>query len=115
MKSKIWIILLAFYFVGCNDFLEESSQDEVRPSTVDDMEQLLLGEVYMDRMDVIYNGTEILRTINNVMVFLKIGTGMFWKEIVICLPGRRICLMKVEEEIIYLSGRNLTNGLKGAM
>lgn len=59
MKSKIWIILLAFYFTGCSDFLEESSQDEVRPSTVDDMEQLLLGEVYMDQSDVIYNGTEI--------------------------------------------------------
>ena len=29
---------------GCSDFLEESSQDEVRPGTTDDLNQLLLGE-----------------------------------------------------------------------
>lgn len=47
--NKIYIILLSatmFLFVGCNDFLEESSQDEVRPSTVDDLTQLFLGEGY---------------------------------------------------------------------
>ena len=47
MKSNIWILLLALWFSGCDGFLEESSQDEIRPSTVDDMEQLLLGEVYL--------------------------------------------------------------------
>ena len=31
----------------CSDFLEESSQDEVRPSTVEDLEQLMLGESYL--------------------------------------------------------------------
>lgn len=31
---------------GCGDFLEESSQDEVRPSSASDLEQLLLGEGY---------------------------------------------------------------------
>lgn len=59
MKSKIWILLLIFCLGGCNDFLEESSQDEVRPSTVDDMEQLLLGEVYMGEYDLISNVTNI--------------------------------------------------------
>lgn len=32
---------------GCSDFLEESSQDEVRPGTIDDLNQLLLGEGYI--------------------------------------------------------------------
>lgn len=63
MKLKIWMILLAFSFAGCSDFLEESSQDEVRPSTVDDMEQLLLGEVYLDEYSQYNNrfvrGTDI--------------------------------------------------------
>ncbi|MDR1274138.1 MAG: RagB/SusD family nutrient uptake outer membrane protein [Odoribacteraceae bacterium] len=31
---------------GCEKFLEESSQNEVRPSTVADLEQLMTGEVY---------------------------------------------------------------------
>lgn len=49
MKNKIhkagllWLCLL---FMGCSDFLAESSQDEVRPESVDDLEQLLLGEGY---------------------------------------------------------------------
>ena len=38
---------------GCSDFLEESSQDEVRPSTVEDLEQLLLGEGYLRWNDVV--------------------------------------------------------------
>ena len=40
------ISMLGIGMVGCGDFLEESSQDEVRPSTVGDLEQLLLGEGY---------------------------------------------------------------------
>lgn len=59
MKSKIWIIVLTFCLAGCSDFLEESSQDEIRPSTVEDMEQLLLGEVYMGMYDLISNVTNI--------------------------------------------------------
>lgn len=31
---------------GCSSFLEESSQDEIRPSTTNDLAQLLLGEGY---------------------------------------------------------------------
>lgn len=61
MKSNIWILLLILCFPGCNGFLEESSQDEVRPSTVEDMEQLLLGEVYLTKDDytLFFNGTDI--------------------------------------------------------
>lgn len=53
MKNRIYIIgivLLTFLVSGCSDFLKESSQDEVRPSTANDLEQLLLGEGY-PRMD----------------------------------------------------------------
>ena len=48
MKYKIIILsmLLAFVLSGCSDFLEESSQDEIRPTTVDDLIQLMTGEVY---------------------------------------------------------------------
>ena len=46
--KHIFGFLLLLFLSGCSDFLEESSQDEVRPSTVDDMEQLLIGEIYMD-------------------------------------------------------------------
>lgn len=48
IMKYIFGFLLLLSIGGCSDFLEESSQDEVRPSTVDDMEQLLIGEIYMD-------------------------------------------------------------------
>lgn len=54
----IWIVLW-FGIVGCDDFLEESSQDEVRPNTVSDLEQLLLGEGYL-RTDKLYSYLELL-------------------------------------------------------
>ena len=38
--------LLLLTFTGCSKFLEEKSQDEVRPSTVAELQQLLMGEVY---------------------------------------------------------------------
>lgn len=46
MKSIIKILLLGLLSASCNDFLEESSQDEIRPSSVNDMEELLIGEGY---------------------------------------------------------------------
>ena len=46
MKSILLIEILALCCLGCNDFLEEKSQSEVRPSTVTDMEKILLGEAY---------------------------------------------------------------------
>lgn len=49
MKLYIKILLIGCLslFWACEDFLAESSQDEVRPSTVRDMEQLLKGEIYI--------------------------------------------------------------------
>lgn len=49
MKNRIYkttLVGLCLLFMGCSDFLAESSQDEVRPESVDDLEQLLLGEGY---------------------------------------------------------------------
>lgn len=49
MKNWLFICLFSLLLVnvGCSDFLEESSQDEVRPSTVEELEQLMLGEAYL--------------------------------------------------------------------
>ena len=41
------LMSLLFINTRCSDFLEESSQDEVRPSTVEELEQLMLGEAYL--------------------------------------------------------------------
>lgn len=62
MKSFLYYLvigILGIGMIGCGDFLEESSQDEVRPSTVDDLEQLLLGEGYL-RTDVLFPYLELL-------------------------------------------------------
>lgn len=39
-------MLLTFGLSGCSDFLEETTQDQIRPTTVDDLIQLMVGEVY---------------------------------------------------------------------
>ena len=46
---------------GCSEFLEETSQDEIRPSTVRDMEKLLEGEAYFSgEVGYLFNrGTDI--------------------------------------------------------
>lgn len=38
--------MMCLSVAGCSKFLEEKSQDEIKPSTVTDLEQLLMGEVY---------------------------------------------------------------------
>lgn len=45
IKYTIIVSLLGI-LCSCSDFLEESSQDEVRPSTLDDLKQLMLYEAY---------------------------------------------------------------------
>ena len=55
---NIGLVCLAI-LTACNGFLEESSKDEVRPSEVSDMEQLLLGNAYMEDEDVFYNIMDI--------------------------------------------------------
>ena len=42
-KRIIYVILTLWSTVSCSDFLEEKSQDEVIPSTVDDYREILLG------------------------------------------------------------------------
>lgn len=58
-KYYYCFVILCVGLIGCSDFLEESSQDEVRPSTVEDLEQLMLGEAYL-RGDVLFPFLELL-------------------------------------------------------
>ena len=44
--SRYSILLVFCVLTGCNDFLEETSQSEVRPSTVEELYQVMLGEAY---------------------------------------------------------------------
>lgn len=53
------MLLLTLCMFGCSDFLKESSQDEVRPATTNDLEQLLLGEGYL-RDEYIANYLDLL-------------------------------------------------------
>ena len=47
MKTKIYLLFILFLLTwGCDSFLEESSQDLIRPSRVTDLEQILLGDGY---------------------------------------------------------------------
>ena len=49
MKHRYYILIVLLFtcFIsGCSDFLEESSQDEVRPGSINDLEQLMLYEAY---------------------------------------------------------------------
>lgn len=50
--------MFALLLTGCNDFMKETSQDEVRPSTVSDLEQILVGEAYLSDYNI-YNITDI--------------------------------------------------------
>lgn len=62
MKKFFNYLILSILIIGmngCGDFLEESSLDEVRPSTTDDLEQLLLGEGYL-RQDCLFPYLELL-------------------------------------------------------
>ena len=47
-KLNIICLLLLVLCWGCDDFLEESSQNLVRPGSVDDLEQILFGDGYGD-------------------------------------------------------------------
>ena len=60
---NIFVLGITFLLLcGCDDFLEEKSQDEVRPSTVTDMEKILEGEAYFNKTEgFMFNfGTDVL-------------------------------------------------------
>ena len=50
MRNRLFIYILGIIGLmsasGCSKFLEESSQDELRPGSAEDLQQLLVGEVY---------------------------------------------------------------------
>lgn len=45
--ASVTMILWASVLIGCSDFLEPKSQSEFVPKTVQDLNEMLLGEVYM--------------------------------------------------------------------
>ena len=77
MKISILLILgfVSLFLSGCDGFLEEKSQDEVRPSTVTDMEKILLGDAYFSKADgLLFNyGTDIFSDdmMNNAVIDSK--------------------------------------------
>ena len=51
MKKTYILIFLTFLFLGCNDFLEPKSQDQVIPKHVEQLKELLLGEIIQEKED----------------------------------------------------------------
>lgn len=45
--KRLLYVFVAITLWGCDDFLEETSQNQIRPSTVSDMEKILEGEAYL--------------------------------------------------------------------
>jgi len=58
-KSCVWLLLTGFLFTSCKKFLEQTSQDEIIPSTTDDLTQLLNAEGYPYNI-VVDNYTDLL-------------------------------------------------------
>lgn len=46
MKYNIFLLVALFLLSSCGDFFEESSQDEIRPTTVEDLTSVLYAEGY---------------------------------------------------------------------
>ena len=64
MKSIVLTLVGSFMLwmlVGCDGFLDEYSITEVRPTELTDVEQLLLGDAYLDagQKEVQYNIMDI--------------------------------------------------------
>ena len=51
MKKIYTYLFAAIGLCGCNDFLEETSQNQIRPATISDMEKIIEGEAYFDKAD----------------------------------------------------------------
>lgn len=90
MKRHIIIILilLATAFGSCKKFLEESSQNQLRPSTVTDLAQTLLGEGYPLRatfhtyIDIISDDVTANYLSNDLQIAVlnKWASGFLWKK-----------------------------------
>ena len=52
MKRLYTIFLLLFALTGCSGFLEEYSQDQAYVEGYDDLDELLLGNAYFERNQV---------------------------------------------------------------
>lgn len=59
MRQYIWILVLLFLVTSCNSFLKEYSQDLAYAQTTTDLEELLLGEGYIDR-DISYSWLHVM-------------------------------------------------------
>ena len=48
MNKYKWIVSIGLLMgiLGCNDFLKETSQNELRPGSIADLQQLMIGEAY---------------------------------------------------------------------
>ena len=69
MKRSL-LYFISIVLMGCDSFLEETSQDEVRPSMVNDLDQILVGDGYQEGN--FYYLTEIFTdNIESVGVFEK--------------------------------------------
>ena len=57
-KTKVYIIIgtLACFFMACSDFLEEYSPDKSYVRSYSDLDELLVGEVYMQCNNPVYMG-----------------------------------------------------------
>ncbi len=104
--------------MGCSDFLEESSQDEVRPSMVEDLEQLMLGEAYL-RSDNLYPYMELLtdNVQNNYtpnerhQIVLRQGAPVFmWEQLMFDKMAEENTLGGDTWELLYskIKGCNVT-------
>ena len=49
MRNIILLCCLGFLFSACSDFLEERSQNMAYVETINDLDELLVGEVYFGR------------------------------------------------------------------
>lgn len=52
MKNRLYSVLLLLVFASCSNFLEEYSQNASYVTGVDDLDELLRGEVYFARLDL---------------------------------------------------------------
>ena len=60
-KNILWIMLLSLASFSCGDFLEEYSQDLVYASSWEDLDEVLIGNGYMESPTT-YNPKSVIRS-----------------------------------------------------